>query len=95
MSAEKPVSLRRRKKLRQSRNKRCCVIHDINLHNYGEVHAFSDITWTQILECKVFRLNSEVSKTKLTDFCEQVPETLNVGTCHGYHRSCYATSHKP
>ena len=47
------------------------MIHDINLHNYGEVHAFSDITWTQILECKVFHLSSEDSKTKFSDICEQ------------------------
>ena len=90
MSAEKPVSLKRRKKLKlPTRNKRC-VVHNVNVHSYGDILPFSDISWTKVLKSKVFRLNSEDPKTRLQDICEQVPEIYNE-TCHGYHKSCYAT----
>ena len=89
MSTEKPVSLKRRKKLKLPRNKRC-VVHNINVHSYGDILPFSDISWTKVLKSKVFRLNSEDPKTRLPDICEQVPEIYNE-TCHGYHKSCYAT----
>ena len=84
------MPLKKHKRLRHSSKVRKCIIHNNNLHDYGDVKPFTDYEWEKVCEMKRLRMASDDPKNKLNDICEKIPDSLEK-TNHGYHRPCYQT----
>ena len=69
MAEEKPVPLKKHKRLRHSSGGRKCIIHNNNLHDYGDVKPVTDYGWEKVCEMKRLRMASDDPKNKLTDIC--------------------------